>query len=87
MCAFVCVQISKCPFVHIQRCIWLSTIISILKMKISIKILTLVQAQQLFHKIYPRLHCSESQKAAIQSIIYIQEHLIIPWISLFKTTL
>ena len=56
-------------------------------MKISIKILTLVQVQQLFHKIYPRLHCSESQKAAIQSRIYIQEHLIIPWISLFKTTL
>ena len=43
-------------------------------MKISIKILTLVQ--QLFHKIYHGLHCSESQKVAIQSIIHIQEHLM-----------
>ena len=51
-------------------------------MKIIIKILTLVQ--QLFHKIYLGLHCSESQKLAIQSRIHIQEHVIIPWISLFK---
>ena len=54
-------------------------------MKISIKILIVVQ--QLFHKIYPGLHCSESRKVVIQSRIHIQEHLIIPWISLFKTTL
>ena len=44
-------------------------------MKISIKILIVVQ--QLFHKIYPGLHYSESRKVVIQSRIHIQEHLII----------